>query len=173
MRPRRQGGKLASEGTTVKRILIATDGSAGGQAAVAEGATLARALGAAVTVVTIRPAIGLLGEPQYQRRLSAQLAKARAAIDAARATLDREGVDADYEILEGDPADEILAIAAARDVNLIVIGSRGLGPIPGALLGSVSAAVVRRADRPVLVVKQARSRARDEEPAASAAPSGA
>lgn len=170
--PRR--GNLASTDrkvVAVKRILIATDGTAGGQAAVAEATALARALCAAVIVVTVRPAIGLLGQPLYQRRLSAQLAKARATIDAARAILGREGIDADYEILEGDPAEEILAIAAAREVDLIAVGSRGLGPIPGALLGSVSAGVARRAECPVLVVKQTPARVRDEEPAAPAVPS--
>ena len=137
----------------MKRIIVATDGSDGGHAAVAEGASLAQALGAAITIVHVRPAITFLGEPLYQRRLSNQLERARQAVDDALARLEREGLEADYEILEGDAPDQIVRIADARDADLIVIGSRGLGPVPGALLGSVSSAVVRHAACPVVVVK--------------------
>jgi len=71
------------------------------------------------------------------------------------------GVDAETEVLEGDPAGRILELARLRDVDLIVVGSRGLGPIAGALVGSVSREVVHRADRPVLVAapRHARTRA--------------
>ncbi len=137
----------------MKRIVVATDGSPGGQAAVAEGAALARALQAAITIVHVRPPIAFLGEPLYQRRLSNQLERARQAVDDALAQLEAQGLEADYEILEGDASDEIVRIAEARDADLIVIGSRGLGPVPGALLGSVSSAVARHADCPVVVVK--------------------
>jgi len=45
------------------------------------------------------------------------------------------------------------AFALDRDVELIMVGSRGLGGVCSALLGSVSHAVLNQADRPVLVVK--------------------
>ena len=53
----------------------------------------------------------------------------------------------------GDPADVIIAQAAALGADLIVMGSRGMGPIQGLLLGSVSEEVVRRAPCPVTVVR--------------------
>jgi nucleotide-binding universal stress UspA family protein len=39
---------------------------------------------------------------------------------------------------EGRPAREILTVASARDVDAIVLGSRGFGEVKGLLLGSVS-----------------------------------
>jgi len=70
------------------------------------------------------------------------------------------GVASESEILEGDAAEEILGLARLRDADLIVVGSRDLGRVAGAMLGSVSNAVVHNADRPVLVVKPRAARAR-------------
>jgi nucleotide-binding universal stress UspA family protein len=138
----------------MQSILIATDGSPGSDAAVADGIELAREAGAKVTVVSVRPPIALLGEPYHHRKLSEQLQAARAAVDRAMAAAADDGVGAEAEILEGEVAKEVLRLARSRNVDLIVIGSRGLGAVTGVLLGSVSRAVVRDADRPVLVVKE-------------------
>ncbi|WP_327341599.1 universal stress protein [Streptomyces europaeiscabiei] len=44
-------------------------------------------------------------------------------------------------------------VAAARQADLLVLGSRGLGRAAGAVLGSVALAVVARAERPVVLVR--------------------
>jgi nucleotide-binding universal stress UspA family protein len=64
------------------------------------------------------------------------------------------GVEAEFEIFEGDAAEEIAMIAERRDADLVVVGTRGHSGIAGSLLGSVSADVVRRSKRPVVVVHQ-------------------
>lgn len=139
----------------MKSVLIATDGSAGAAAAVGAGLELARDGGGTATVVYVREPIGVLGEPFYQRKLSEQLAAADAAFAAARARAEEAGVAVETEVVEGDAAEAIADLAHTRGVDIVVVGSRGLGAVSGALLGSVSSAVVRRADRPVLVVKDA------------------
>ena len=55
--------------------------------------------------------------------------------------------------VEGPPAEAILRAAEADKPDLIVMGSRGSGGLPGALIGSVAEQVVRHATTPVLVVK--------------------
>ncbi len=140
----------------MKRIVIGTDGSAGGREAAEQGVKLARATGAIATLVYVRQSpLPILGDPYYQRALSAELRRARAAVDEAAAYAAEAGVDTEVEILEGDPAEQIVELARLRDADLIVVGSRGLGAVAGALLGSVSWAIVHHADRPVLVVGQA------------------
>jgi nucleotide-binding universal stress UspA family protein len=62
-----------------------------------------------------------------------------------------DGVRAAGELLFGDVVDE-LSMAAERDVDLLVCGSRGYGPVRRVLLGTVSAALVRQASVPTLVV---------------------
>ena len=64
------------------------------------------------------------------------------------------GSVAQAHLREGKPEAEITAVAEEIGAGLIVVGSRGLGGIRRALLGSVSDAVVRHAHCPVLVVRK-------------------
>jgi nucleotide-binding universal stress UspA family protein len=133
-------------------IVIAIDGSEGAAEAVVAGARVARTLGTTAILVYVRPSLGPLGVPYYQEKLSEQMAQARVALDRARELVVQEGVDAQEEILEGSAADRVVELARDRNAPLIVVGSRGLGAVAGALLGSVSSAIIHRSDRPVLVV---------------------
>jgi nucleotide-binding universal stress UspA family protein len=133
-------------------VVIATDGSESAERAVIVGGRMARMLGTKAVLVYVRPSIGLLGEPDYQQKLTEQMAHARAAIDRGQTLLGQEGCEADAEILEGNPRDRVAELARARDAPMIVVGSRGLGAVTGALLGSVSSAIIHSANRPVLVV---------------------
>ncbi|KAI3443365.1 hypothetical protein Pfo_000030 [Paulownia fortunei] len=60
-------------------------------------------------------------------------------------------------ILEGDPKEMICDVAEQMHVDLIVMGSRGLGKIKRTFMGSVSDYVTHHAKCPVLVVKPPRS----------------
>ena len=133
-------------------VVIATDGSPGAEAAVAAGARVARTIGTKAVLVYVRPSLGPLGHPYDQEKLSEQMEHARAALERGQELLAQESVDVDEEILEGSAAERVVELARARNAPLIVVGSRGLGAIAGALLGSVSSAILHRADRPVLVV---------------------
>ena len=60
------------------------------------------------------------------------------------------GLSVRLELVEGDPADELVTLA--HEAALLVVGTRGLGAFRGMLLGSVSSDVLRAATCPVLVV---------------------
>jgi nucleotide-binding universal stress UspA family protein len=144
-----------------KSLIVGVDGSDGSQAAVDEAINLAGDLDATVTFVFVRrPPSGWLGDPYYQRALTGDLAQARlaAAVAVEKATM--AGIEADAEILEGDPANELVSLADNRDADMIVVGSRGYGALAGAVLGSVSRSVSQHANRPVVVAKQTRAKAR-------------
>lgn len=136
----------------MNRILIATDGSEGAQAAVREGVALAAEVGAEVIFVTVRSRIYMLGDPWYQAQLTRQLAEARAALDSAERIAEEHGVLHDSEILEGDAAATIAAVAKLRQADLIVVGSRGYGPLTSAAIGSVSRSLLSRTRMPVMIV---------------------
>ncbi len=138
----------------MRHILVAVDGSPGSRLAVTEGLALARATGADVTFVAVRHRIKLLGKPYYQRKLSEQLARLRPGLESAMEEASSEGVEAEAEMLEGDVVEAILRAAIYREADLIVVGTRELGPVAGAVLGSVSKALVELAPMPVLVAKE-------------------
>jgi nucleotide-binding universal stress UspA family protein len=143
----------------MKRIMIATDGSAGAWAAVEEGVRLASEVCAEVIFVTVRHAVPLLGDPLYQRRVSAQLARARTALERAELHAELLGVASDSEILEGEAATCIADAARVRVADLVVVGSRGHGSLTSALIGSVSRSLIEQSAVPVMVVRrQARER---------------
>ena len=56
-------------------------------------------------------------------------------------------------LLDGDPADEILRYADRNGIDLITVGSRGLGGLKGLFLGSVSHKLIDETECPCLVVK--------------------
>lgn len=146
----------------MKQILVATDGSESAEQAVLQAIELARSQGAKLVVAYVRDApLPVLGEPVYQRSLSIELRLAHETTALAATRACAVGVDAEVEVVEGNPAQCILELARVRDVDLIVVGSRGRGPLAGTLLGGVSREVLRHADRPVLVAtpKVARRRA--------------
>jgi nucleotide-binding universal stress UspA family protein len=139
----------------MNKFLVAIDGSEGSRAAIDEALELAGQVGAEVTFAFVRrPPSSLLGYPYYERLLSTELATARTTLAAAELRAGEAGIDSASTVLEGDPVDEILSAADNRGVDMIVMGSRGRGAFAGALLGSVSSAVVQHANVPVLVAKE-------------------
>ena len=77
-----------------------------------------------------------------------------AIIGQAEKKVDRKRVKKVHaELSEGDPAEKILEFAKDNNVDMIVIGSRGLGSVKGLLLGSVSTKVCHLAECTCVSVK--------------------
>ena len=130
-------------------IVAAVDGSSASRGAIEIAVKLAVELSAPLVFVYVRrgPA-GFLGTPIFQRRLTAEMARARRALARALRAAARAGVNAEGEILEGSPPKRILEFARDRGARLIVVGSRGRKRSR-----SVSRAVVRAAEGPVVVAR--------------------
>lgn len=147
-------------------LVVGTDGSKGSEAAIHDAIDLARRLDATLLFVAVaHSAPDYLGNPHYDERVRENHARAREALDQARASAEAAGIEADYDVLEGDPAEEVPKLAEARKADLVVVGTRGRGAVVGALLGSVSSAIVRRSNRPVVVVREPGEQKRGEEAA--------
>src|SRR5687767_7504512 len=127
MRDRSGWSKLEAKrtggGLTMKRILIATDGSAAADEAVELGVELARDEGADAILVHVVPTadlvsmngFGLMGYVPYDST------EWDAHMLEAQAVAEREGVPAGTALLRGDPVTEITRHADAIDADLIVV----------------------------------------------------
>ena len=56
-------------------------------------------------------------------------------------------------LVEGRPSTEIMSAAQRNEVDLIILGSRGIGGVTGWILGSTAKSVLDHCDRPVFVIK--------------------
>ncbi|MEM4743298.1 MAG: universal stress protein, partial [Pyrobaculum sp.] len=126
-----------------RKILIAYDGSDHAKKAIQHAVALAKAFDSALYVITIAT------DPSQ-----VSIERARRIVDEAARQISNMGVSvAETEVRSGNPPTEILNYAEEREVDLIVMGSRGLSAIQRLVLGSVSQTVVSRARVPVLVVR--------------------
>ena len=75
------------------------------------------------------------------------------ALTATLAGINTGNVPLEKKQKPGHPAVAILEEIEIEHFDLVVMGSRGYGPITGSLLGSVSQRVLSKAECPVLIVK--------------------
>lgn len=138
-----------------QNILLGIDGSEHGLHAAAMAGNLARTMNAKYLriVVAYDPIPPYLGEPNLQQAIDARLNHANAVLNAAVQAVGDVPAEVRTEILEGSPAEAIIEVAHTRQNDVIVMGSRGLGRIAGAVLGSTSQKVVAHAPCPVLIVR--------------------
>lgn len=81
------------------------------------------------------------------------LEEAERTLSEAKTELAKANIKAETEVLEGDAAKSLCQYAEEHNIDLIVIGSRGLSGIKRLVLGSVSQKVAEHAECTVLVVK--------------------
>jgi len=140
-------------GTELNSILLAADGSG---VASWVAADLARRTGAELHVVRVwsadLPGAYALTMPSVRARCHEQKAGETISEDVER--IEETGATvAAAHYARGDAATEVCALAAEIDVDLVVVGSRGLGPVGRLTDGSISERVVRLAACPVLMAR--------------------
>jgi len=145
-----------------RHILIATDGSQLAGNAVTSGLSLAKSLGAKVSVIIVEPTFNVFSVPESQVRLmpeafakhAEQIKKhAASVLDRAADVAKAAGVACNKIQVEHDsPYEAIIAAAKSNGCDLIVMASHGRSGVSAVLLGSVTNKVVTHTKIPVLVV---------------------
>jgi nucleotide-binding universal stress UspA family protein len=151
-----------------KKILVAYDGSEQAKHAIDYAADMADTCGGTLVVLTVVPRVTLpvfpeegygtaplttaqdFGDYQDKMRAMYQMSQKEVMKDIAEHF---PKLQAEAILLEGRPSATIVEQAEKNGIDLIVMGSRGIGGISGWILGSTSRRVVESCTKPVLVIK--------------------
>jgi|SRR6266702_2239491 len=154
-----------------KKILVAVDGSESSNRAARVALGLAERLKAELIVLhAISPPtsyyrsnfpvpVGMAPPPPSQKEIDAYYAYARRValgiIGETVSEAKKLGINIKTELPEGASSvvETIINHAAKEEVDLIIVGTRGLGGFKRMLIGSVSSGVISHANCPVLVVR--------------------
>jgi nucleotide-binding universal stress UspA family protein len=137
------------------RILVAIDGS--DHPAIKAAVELAEVVGGTIGLIyvvdaSLRERV-LAARHDSESPSKALRDQAIEMLEACRSTIPPE-VASEWILREGNPADEILSAAAEWGPDILIIGTRNRAPLTQFFLGSTSAAVVRDAVCPVLLIHE-------------------
>ena len=163
---------FAERRSALQTIGVGFDGTPESRAATELARDLATAAGARLNVIRVLepPPPGgtaLRYDADWAQRAEERREEVRAELDALLAEL---GDIATGEVVVGDPSTELAY--AGNELDLLVTGSRGYGPVRRLMLGSTSTRLVREAPCPVLVLTRG-AEAETEHTAADSATAGA
>ena len=140
-----------------RKVLVATDGSRGSNAALRFAVDLAGCSGIALTVITVVLKKRAPGASEAIQRTESSLT-------AADRSLRRSGVQADLHVVEARPRESIpeaiLRESNRLNVDLVVIGSEGRDTLREWVVGGTALRLIYLATRPVTVVRPSRARRR-------------
>ncbi|MCL6558187.1 MAG: universal stress protein [Firmicutes bacterium] len=143
------------------RILVLFDGSENAMRAVNFAGKIAKVNSEAeITVLQVvefweTGAWGFLTLPDEEQRAAVAKAKQQAAegLEKASKVLAGTGVQVETVTLVGEPVATIIDYAGQAQPDVIVMGSRGMGPVRELVLGGICHKVLQLAKQPVVVVK--------------------
>ena len=136
-----------------KTILFPTDFSTASDAALAHAETLAKQAGAKLLIVHIEePPLAYGGGELYYGLPEPNSARIRNMLEDVKPT--DPAVPFEHRLTMGDPAAEVVRIAAEDKVEMIVMGTHGRTGLTRMLMGSVAEAIVRQSPCPVLTYRE-------------------
>jgi len=143
----------------MKHILIPVDGSEYSTKAIEMGKQMAKAFDSDVTILNVvplelSPSVGR-GNYMYVPILSDEIPESNAEVlDGAKKQFKGTGIKVKTVCKHGIVADEIVDYAYENEVDLVIMGSHGLGALKNRIMtGSVTTKVLHHIDKPVLVIK--------------------
>ncbi|MEU6809955.1 universal stress protein [Streptomyces sp. NPDC046831] len=156
-----------------RTVTVGLDGSPESRAAAEWAAREAKLRGLPVRLVHVREAVpeSVAQSPLLGAETDEHWAGRILRESAQGLRLRHPGVEVTVEQTSGSPAEALCA--AAKDAELLALGSRGLGGVGGFLVGSVGMSVVAHAERPVVLVRAGEQAADEHEMDPAGVPSAA
>ena len=137
----------------MKNILVPVDGSEGADRAIEKAVMLAKLCNAKVNFLYVANINQLAINAVLSDAILDSVTKAGNVILERAMEMVPEGVEKESFSDTGSPAVVVLDFAESNNIDLIVMGSRGLGLLKGVFIGSVSQKVIEESKIPVMVIK--------------------
>ena len=137
----------------MKKVLVPLDGSKYSFIALEKARVLCEKFGSELIVITVVSDIVALNVDYKIDIISQNIASAEQMLHQVELDFKDSNIKLTTLYKVGDITREIVEQAEKNDVDLIVMGSRGLGMLSRTFLGSISHKVINNTDRSVLVVK--------------------
>ena len=135
-------------------VIVAMDGSEQSLLALDHARAIAECFRSMLILVHAFPHTSDLRDSiEYNHLVELRIKRGEEIIEISRKQLVRTSIEVDVELLEGPAPEAIFSVAATRNADLIIMGSRGMGSIKGMVFGSVSTKVSHYAPCPVMVVR--------------------
>ena len=143
----------------MKKFAVLVDGSDPSMRAAKYTAELASAVGATVEIIHVMNLDSRLNAVSTLKSdytpeivLEASRAQGRQILEEAKA-LFPETIELYLRLVTGRPVEKALDFCQEMQPDLVIIGARGLGGIKGAVLGSISTALLENMECPLLIIK--------------------
>jgi nucleotide-binding universal stress UspA family protein len=143
----------------IKKILVATDFSDHSAVALRYAAEFSKAFGSQILLCHVVEGSGYLshlppgGEGYFPPNMD-EIRRENAQVKCQEILDEGTFENAAAHVLIGKPFLEIVQLAKAENVDLVIVGTHGRGAVAHMLLGSVAERVVRKAPCPVLTVRE-------------------
>ncbi len=137
-----------------KNILLAFDGSEHSSKAAKLAGEICRSMSSDLWLITVfDPVPGYIGQPYLDQAIAQRMETGEAVLKDALSQIGEISGKLTTELLEGPVAEAILGVIDAREIDLVIMGTRGLSRLQGLVVGSQSQKVIQHASCPVMLVR--------------------
>jgi nucleotide-binding universal stress UspA family protein len=152
-------GYAEQEDRELSTVGVAYDGSEESERALAGARDLARRADAKLRIITVLPRLAFGAVPVSTlapaASANAVLEQGLRGVHDAALAVHGDAADVESVFRQGNPVEVLLE--QSREVDLLIAGSRGYGPIGAVLLGSTTRELMQAAECPLIVIPRGRS----------------
>ena len=141
-------------------ILVPLDGSKRAEAILSHVEKMAIKFGARVVLLTcVEQKLAYPGDLEVSAMartdddMVQQTQGAESYLHEVQTKLEQQGIRVSTTLMQGQPVEAILAVAAQENADLIAIASHGRSGLGRVFYGSVAAGILQRVDRPLLIIR--------------------
>lgn len=142
----------------MKKILVPVDGSLSSKKALEKAKEVAKAFGSQIVLINVLAVFPSahpysLSEGLQLNLLLESRSNSKRILEEAKEYFKDMEDKVETLLLEGTVAEEIIRYAKDNDIDLVIMGSKGMGGLQNIMIGSVTRKVAIQVNKPILIVK--------------------